>query len=170
MAIRIDPVVSAAIPRELLQESSGVSDVAVRPHQVAAMDRPAGLVAQTAPSTKPQPSGGERSLSKIEQEAVRLRAALKAGGAGAVLAAREALALASSYAMRRSRGARRHALDLCEQVAASVPERADHATKLQHVLLAEAYLHQNDAASALRAVRALMLMLSDGEGSVDAGA
>jgi hypothetical protein len=127
-----------------------------------AMEKPPALSQPDAASTHPvrqAPLGKPSALH--ERELADLRQSLRAGGAAKLAAAKQALALAASYRMRRSRGARRQALELCADVATEVEELAELARALTVVLSAEGDLHETSAEATLRACRALVDILGD---------
>lgn len=65
--------------------------------------------------------------------------------------------------MRRSRGARKQAADLCEEVTDAVPELAAEAERLRDVLHAEGLLHELRAESTLEACLLLVRVLEKAE-------
>ena len=129
-----------------------------------AMDKPTKAVSEPdraelhpsrqAPAGKPQ---------LFEKEAAELRRMLKAAGQARLDGAAKALALCASYRMRRSRGARRRALELCDDVAENVEEYEELAKKLHTILEAEGDLHDLSADATLRACKALVEIIDDGD-------
>ncbi|MBI3179186.1 MAG: hypothetical protein HYZ27_05965, partial [Deltaproteobacteria bacterium] len=74
--------------------------------------------------THPSRPGPAAQPSPLDHEIERLRQALRAGAEARLIAAKQALALALSYPLRRSRGARRTGVALSEEVATEAPELA----------------------------------------------
>ncbi len=163
MAIKLDPSSTGRIPREALFEAKAkeAKPDAKAPGKLRAMERPQMLATPQRAATQPVPSRAAGGAAEFQKQAQALSAQLRGKGPERLSAADKALALAGSYAMRRSKGARRCGIDLLEEVAEEVEERALLAKKLRHVLLAEAYLHQASPDSTLRAIRALVGMLDD---------
>ncbi len=98
----------------------------------------------------------------FEREIARLRQALKAKGATRSAAAVQALALCATYGMRRSRGARRQAIDLCNDVAETADDGEDIdavAHQLRALLQAEGDLQEVSADGTLSACRTLIDLL-----------
>lgn len=165
MAIKLDPLGTGRIPREAIFEGkTNEATTGKKPTidvDVRAMEKPPTVATPQRAATQPAPSRGAGLLPGFQKQAKDLMAQLKLKGPERLAAADLALVLAASYAMRRSKGARRQAVDLLEEVAEQVEERATLAEKLRHVLLAEAYLHQASPDGTLRGILALVGMLDD---------
>ncbi len=96
-----------------------------------------------------------RKAHLFTKELAKLREMMKSQHADKLAAGKQALALAASYPMRRSRGARRMAIELCEDIAKDVEELEELANKLAVVLTAEGDLHEVSAEATLRACATL---------------
>ncbi len=120
-----------------------------------AMEKPPKISEPAPASTHPVHPAPSAKPQLHDRELARLRAALRTTGKQ-LDAGKQALALAAGYRMRRSRGARRQALELCAEVAAEVEELAELARALTTVLAAEGDLHETSAEATLRACRALV--------------
>jgi hypothetical protein len=139
---------------------------AVVPAQTpAAMEKPATLATPQPAPTQPAPGATAGRSSPLDQEVERLREALRGRGAGRTAAAHQALALAGSFRLRRSRGARKLGLELCEAAAEAEPELAPLARELSRVLVAEGELFELTAEGTLRACRALVDIIEEGDRS-----
>lgn len=168
MAIRWVPTVDGAkpatttsgqLPTSAARKRASGQKTALTP---SAMDKPPML-------STPKPAGAhpsqQHAASKpvlFEREIARLRQALKTKGATRSAAADQALALCATYGMRRSRGARRQAIDLCDDVADMVDEGEPMARQLRDLLQAEGDLQEVSADGTLRACRALIDLLEEG--------
>lgn len=166
MTIKLDPKLTALVPREGLGEAAA-TDAAPQQKKddLRAMEKPQMLAQPDVATNRPAPGRRIGVGPKFQREAAALLAQLRAKEGDKMTPAQQALALCASYTMRRSKGSRRMALDLLEEVCEQVEDEevAELAAQLRHVLLAEAYLHQNTAEATLRAVQALVNVLDDGE-------
>jgi tetratricopeptide (TPR) repeat protein len=166
MSLKIDPKTTGFIPRQGLEESIAEARQA-QAEQLQTQGPPAPeLRPRPKPAspeniTRPVPTKAKLELAPFIERAQALAKSVRKAGPEQLTAAQQALVAAASYAMRRSKGSRQHAIDLLEAVQEHVPEVAAEAKRLRHVLLAEAYLQENDAASTLRAMRALVGMLDE---------
>src|SRR5688572_13501623 len=133
---------------------------ATRPKPAATLpDLPAAKPASTE-ATRPAPSATPGERTTFDKKADQLEAALK--GPEPKRAASTALAFCAGYGARRSRGARKRALDLCDAVAdGSLDELSDLAAKLRVVLQAEGALHELSGDGTLRAARLLIDVVED---------
>ncbi|MBI5508806.1 MAG: hypothetical protein HY903_08645 [Deltaproteobacteria bacterium] len=158
MSIRIDPKaaqtegVESPAPR-----AEGAAPAHAKPAaSLPTMDRPPALPEPDAAFSHPARRHTAPHPPALAAEVERMIAALQRGTRKSRLeAARRALALAASYPLRRSRGARALALELCDAVAAVDGER-EAAEKLKLLLEAEGELHDTAAASTLAACRHLI--------------
>ncbi|MBI3178488.1 MAG: tetratricopeptide repeat protein, partial [Deltaproteobacteria bacterium] len=103
--------------------------------------------------THPSRPGPAAQPSRLDHEIERLRQALRAGAEARLIAAKQALALASSYPLRRSRGARRTGVALSEEVATEAPELAAVAQQTAAWLHAEGDLMETSGEATVRACR-----------------
>ncbi len=159
MPVKWDPKVTGPLPPAVLEQlrrperaDPGKSIPAAA--EPSLPDR--GPTTSDAPRPRPSQSGPERTA--LDKRADEVSATLRAAGDKS-RAGREALAFSASYAMRRSRGARRRALELCDEVADEAPELVPLAGQLRVVLLAEGALHETTGEATLRACRALVRLL-----------
>ena len=160
MSIRFDPKVGGALP------TSGTTDTgATEPgraparRDLEAMDKPKGLGTPDSARNRPDPGRAANREPELKQMVAQLRAALQGDPAQRLAAAHAAMAQCAAYSLRRSRGARQNAIDLCDQITEDVPELAGAARLLKGTLAAETLLQDNSAESTLRAVQSLMQML-----------
>lgn len=127
----------------------------------------------TRPKPPPKPEraklhpvniGPKGTRPVFEKEVVRLRALILGNNPTKLTAAAEALILCASYKMRRSKGARHMAVELCHEVAEEVSEFSVLATQLSSILEAEGDLHEVSARATLRACKKLIeLIEAEGE-------
>lgn len=162
MSIKLDSRTTGLIPRDLLLGDPGPAPAEgkAKPKELRAMDKPKMLATpETAGPRLSQRASGE--IPKLKQRSQALLQSIRTAGPQQLSAAQAAMVAAASYSLRRSKGARRSAIELLEAVAEHVPELSVDAQKLRHVLIAEGYLHRCDADSTLRAIRALVGMLQE---------
>ncbi|MEK7704709.1 MAG: hypothetical protein AAB426_07085, partial [Myxococcota bacterium] len=130
-------------------------------HTAAAIERPEGVEPPRPSKMHPSRRGPDAAASRLEQRVESVRDALRGEQTSRARAAREALTLAASYPMRRSRGARKQAGLLCDEVGEVSPEHAEDSHRLRDILRAEGLLHELRADATLEACLALVRMLEN---------
>jgi UDP-N-acetylmuramoylalanine-D-glutamate ligase len=167
MEINWDPKVKGAGPGAEPQTSPADSPKrdAEPARQPEAMEKPRMLQTPQRADTHPARRQQAARPAPFETRIQQLEQALRRSGPKQADAATQALALAASYGMRRSRGGRRQAIELCEQVAEAVEAYAELAERLAIVLRAEGDLHETTADGTLRALRDLVGLVADDEES-----
>ena len=165
MDVKWDPKVGGTTPHTdtaLLKDGLPTKSAPTSAARPEAMERPKTLPLPDAAQTHPSRTSTATRPSALEIDVDRLRALLSLGSiANRLKAADQALALAASSRMRRSRGARALAIELCDDVAASVDERHGLAVRLKELLTAEGDLHDTSAEGTLRACRRLVDLLDE---------
>ncbi len=121
-----------------------------------AMEKPPSLGAPEASLTHPARQVGDARQPALEEQVGELRAALRRKGPHRAGAAAEALALAGSFRLRRSRRGRQLALELCAEAAEADEALATLADRLARLLAAEGDIHELSPEGTLRACRALI--------------
>jgi tetratricopeptide (TPR) repeat protein len=133
------------------------------PVEPRAMEPPRRLAEPQASAVHPSRQAFHETTSALGREVERLRAALAGPVAGRSAAAHAALALCRRYAIRRSRGARRLAVGLLDEVEAAGAEHASEARALSTLLTAEGALHELDPDASGRALTAIVGFLDRAE-------
>lgn len=159
--IKWDPKVR---PSAAPMAADGSAPAGAPPSRAAAVplpvaDKPSGLEAPAHARTHPSRLAPPTEPAAIERAVERLRHELRGARAARLTAAAEALALTTSYAMRRARGSRRLAAELCNDVAVALPEEAPAMERLRQVLASEDALQETTEEATLRACRLLVDLL-----------
>ncbi len=111
-------------------------------------------------SSTPSTPGGAKSEPGFLKESARLEGLIRAGGPGVEMAAQQAMRHLMKYALRRSKGARKRALGLCDAICDEAPENEELAGQLKEILLAEGELQEVSPEGTLRACKRLVELLN----------
>lgn len=165
MPIRFDSPNTGPLPRETIEGLAQAQKAKKTPAKpvVDTMHRSVDTAAQ-AKGEKFSPTlsspGGARNQPPFMLECSRLEALIRAGGPGVSAAAHEAMRHIMKYTLRRSKGARKSGLNLCDAISEEAPDCAELAGQLKEVLMAEADLQEVSADGTLRACKRLVALLS----------
>jgi tetratricopeptide (TPR) repeat protein len=131
-----------------------------------AMEAPKPLAQPQAPKSRPRPDDGPRKqvTPSFQMQAQKLRQAIRAQAAKTQRQAKDGLSkevmrACMSFAFRRSRGARKVALDLCDECSAAPDNDLPHYANLKGILQAESLLHQLSSEGTLKALAKLIAVL-----------
>ena len=159
MVTRIDPnrplianqPNDAATPTEQSKNAVGPQDI--KETAVRRLDVPT--------SDHVRPTGASQT-SPLHKQTEALLRQLRAGEIDARKTALiQAIALATSYPLRRSRGSRGKAIELCDAALETATEETATLELLREVLLADGDLQEMTAAATLNACYRLMALLND---------
>ncbi len=162
MTIHWEPKVGArpvvATPETAQPRGRGTAPINHPPEE--AISRPVALPQPQTAQLHPLKSHAAPHAKGLDNEVHALMAGLTTGSPTARKhQGEQALALAASYRLRRSRGACALATELCDAVAEHLPELANTASTLKRILTAEGELHDTSAASTLAGCRHLIELL-----------
>lgn len=130
--------------------------------EAASMERPKALVDEpTRPKTHPTRHTQSGSKAQFETHLDKLRELLAQEGTARRAGARQAIAMACGYSLRRSRGARKRGLELLEGIAESDLDEAHAAAGLAEILRAEGKLHELTAEATMAASASLLRALDE---------
>lgn len=162
------PATTATTTRPTPESAAATTTPALRTPPPAAIEKPAGFVAPERARTHPTQRAPETARSAIEVEVEALRTGLRGPRVDRLESARRSLALASSYRARRSRGLRRLASSLLDDVGVHVPELRDDAAQQRELLDIEGALLELDRNACGDAMRRATTLADEGRSTIRA--